>query len=71
MSEATDSLILIVSEETGQVSLAKNGKILHNLSFQEVREMINNYLTGEEIDDKFEPLNQSEKVATLKKISEA
>jgi uncharacterized protein (TIGR00159 family) len=71
MSEATDSLILIVSEETGQVSLAKNGKILHNLSFQEVREMINNYLIGEEIDDKFEPLNQSEKVATLKKISEA
>lgn len=71
MSEATDSLILIVSEETGQVSLAKNGKILHNLSFQEVREMINNYLTGAEIDDKFEPLNQSERVAPLKKISEA
>lgn len=70
MSEATDSLILIVSEETGQVSLAKNGKILHNLSFQEVREMINNYLTGEEIDDKFEPLNQSERRAELKRISE-
>ncbi|AEL26264.1 diadenylate cyclase CdaA [Cyclobacterium marinum] len=70
MSEATDSLILIVSEETGQVSLAKNGKILHNLSFQEVREMINNYLTGEEIDDKFEPLTQSEKMAELKRISE-
>lgn len=69
MSEATDSLILIVSEETGQVSLAKNGKILHNLSFQEVREMINNYLTGEEIDDKFEPLNQSERRAELKRIS--
>ncbi|GAB3013048.1 diadenylate cyclase CdaA [Cyclobacterium sediminis] len=70
MSEATDSLILIVSEETGQVSLAKNGKILHNLSFQEVREMINNYLTGEEIDDKFEPLTKSEKMAELKRISE-
>ncbi|EPR68867.1 diadenylate cyclase CdaA [Cyclobacterium qasimii] len=70
MSEATDSLILIVSEETGQVSLAKNGKILHNLSFQEVRELINNYLTGEEIDDKFEPLNQSERRAELKRISE-
>lgn len=70
MSEATDSLILIVSEETGQVSLAKNGKILHNLSFQEVREMINNYLTGEEIDDKFEPLTHSEKMAELKRISE-
>jgi uncharacterized protein (TIGR00159 family) len=71
MSEATDSLILIVSEETGQVSLAKNGKILHNLSFQEVREMINYYLMGEEIDNKFESLNQSERIPPLKKISEA
>jgi uncharacterized protein (TIGR00159 family) len=56
MSEATDTLILIVSEETGQISLAKNGKILHNLSFQEVREFINDYLTGVDIDEKFEPV---------------
>ncbi|MCH7409050.1 diadenylate cyclase CdaA [Belliella sp. DSM 111904] len=56
MSEATDTLVLIVSEETGQISLAKNGKILHNLSFQEVREFINDYLTGVDIDDKFEPI---------------
>ncbi|MEX2511456.1 MAG: diadenylate cyclase CdaA [Cyclobacteriaceae bacterium] len=66
MSEATDSLVLIVSEETGQVSLAKNGKILHNLSFQEVREMINNYLTGEEIDEKFEPISRSQKTENTK-----
>ncbi len=57
MSEATDTLVLIVSEETGQVSMAKNGKILHNLSFQEVREMLNNYLTGEDIDEKFETMS--------------
>jgi len=56
MSEATDTLILIVSEETGQISLAKNGKILHNLSFQEVREFLNDYLTGVDIDEKFEPV---------------
>lgn len=70
MSEATDSLVLIVSEETGQVSLAKNGKILHNLSFQEVREIINNYLTGEEIDEKFEPVSRSEKPQDFKKPTE-
>ncbi|MDN3668304.1 diadenylate cyclase CdaA [Echinicola jeungdonensis] len=57
MSEATDTLVLIVSEETGQVSMAKNGKILHNLSFQEVREMLNDYLTGEDIDEKFETIS--------------
>jgi diadenylate cyclase len=61
MSEATDTLILIISEETGQVSLAKNGKILHNLSFQEVREFINDYLTGVDIDDKFEPISSLER----------
>jgi diadenylate cyclase len=61
MSEATDTLILIISEETGQVSLAKNGKILHNLSFQEVREFINDYLTGVDIDDKFEPISSFER----------
>ena len=61
MSEATDTLILIISEETGQVSLAKNGKILHNLSFQEVREFINDFLSGVDIDDKFEPISSFER----------
>jgi diadenylate cyclase len=61
MSEATDTLVLIISEETGQVSLAKNGKIIHNLSFQEVREFINDYLTGVDIDDKFEPISSFER----------
>lgn len=61
MSEATDTLILIVSEETGQTSLAKNGKILHNLSFQEVRGFLNDYLTGVDIDEKFEPITVYER----------
>ncbi|EKB49538.1 diadenylate cyclase CdaA [Cecembia lonarensis] len=57
MSETTDTLVLTVSEETGQISLAKNGKIMHNLSIQEVREFINDYLTGVDIDEKFEPVS--------------
>jgi len=61
MSEATDTLVLIVSEETGQVSLAKNGKILHNLSSQEVREILNDYLSGVDVDDKFESLTAHER----------
>jgi diadenylate cyclase len=69
MSEATDTLVLVVSEETGQISLAKNGKILHNLSFQEVREFINNYLTGKDIDEKFEPISSYER-SKIKKTFE-
>jgi uncharacterized protein (TIGR00159 family) len=56
MSEATDSIILIVSEETGQISMAKNGKILHNMSFQEVRETLNDYLNSQDVDARFENL---------------
>jgi diadenylate cyclase len=68
MSEATDTLVLIISEETGQVSLAKNGKILHNLSFQELRELINDYLSGVDIDEKFESISVYERTK-LKKIT--
>ncbi|RZS98306.1 diadenylate cyclase CdaA [Cecembia calidifontis] len=68
MSEATDTLVLVISEETGQVSLAKNGKILHNLSFQEVREFINEYLSGVDIDEKFEPISAYER-QNLKRTS--
>ncbi|MHA7128926.1 diadenylate cyclase CdaA [Algoriphagus namhaensis] len=64
MSEATDALILIVSEETGQVSMAKNGKVIHNMSFQDVRETLNAYLHNEEVDSRFENLESYE---TMKK----
>lgn len=58
MSEATDALILAISEETGQISMMKNGKVLHNLSFQEIREIINDYLNNEDLDDRFENLSE-------------
>ncbi|MEM1406469.1 MAG: diadenylate cyclase CdaA, partial [Bacteroidota bacterium] len=44
MSEITDTMVLIVSEETGQFSIARNGKLWHNLSPLEMRKMINEYL---------------------------
>lgn len=50
MSEATDTLILIVSEETGQMSIARNGRIDNNLSAPEIRKRLNSYLSEEEVD---------------------
>ena len=47
MSETTDTLVLIVSEETGQISVAFNGVLEHNLSPREIRQRINDYLFGE------------------------
>ena len=47
MSEATDTMIVSVSEETGQISVAKSGKLDSNLSPMEVRQRINEYLFEE------------------------
>ena len=45
LTEITDSVVLIVSEETGQISIVYNGKILHNLSGSELREQLIKRLT--------------------------
>ncbi len=45
MSEITDTAVLVVSEETGQLSLTRNGRLYSNLSPQELRKKINEYLT--------------------------
>ncbi len=58
MSEATDAIVLVVSEETGQLSMTKNGKILHNMSFQEIRDTINEFLNNEDVDDRFEDIQE-------------
>ncbi|MCK5207858.1 MAG: diadenylate cyclase CdaA [Cyclobacteriaceae bacterium] len=47
MSETTDTLVLVVSEETGQMSIVRTGKINHNMSIQEIRKMINDYFLEE------------------------
>lgn len=50
MTESTDTLVLIVSEETGQLSTARNGVIYSNLSPQEARQRIYAYLFEDEED---------------------
>jgi diadenylate cyclase len=50
MTESTDTLVLIVSEETGQLSTARNGVIYSNLSPQEARQRIHAYLFEDEED---------------------
>ena len=40
MSELTDSLTIVVSEETGKVSAASNGKLLRDLKEEELREQL-------------------------------
>lgn len=53
MSEITDSLIVIVSEETGEMSVAEHGIVSKNLSGMEIRQRINEYLSNvkEEVEE--------------------
>lgn len=44
MSEVSDTLIIVVSEETGQISTARKGELATNLSTREIRAAINEYL---------------------------
>ncbi|MCS6823935.1 MAG: diadenylate cyclase CdaA [Cytophagaceae bacterium] len=44
ITEVTDSIVLVVSEETGQTSLALNGELYTNLSRSELKSKIKSYL---------------------------
>jgi diadenylate cyclase len=40
ISEVTDSLVIIVSEETGQISLAENGILQRNIQSKALKEKL-------------------------------
>lgn len=42
ISEVSDSLTIVVSEETGSVSVAKNGRLLRNLNQEQLKEQLHN-----------------------------
>lgn len=48
MSEITDTLVLVVSEESGRLILSRNGKYLRGLRLKQVEQKILEYLHGEE-----------------------
>ncbi|TAG57338.1 MAG: TIGR00159 family protein [Cytophagales bacterium] len=50
ITEMTESIVLVVSEETGEISIARDGKLYYNLSAIEVRNKLNLYLFGKEED---------------------
>ena len=48
MSEATDTLVMAISEETGRLVLARNGKFLRSMKLWQVEQKILQYMHNEE-----------------------
>jgi diadenylate cyclase len=51
MTETTDTLVLVVSEETGRLILSRNGKYIRGLRLKQVEQKILEYLHNEEPKD--------------------
>lgn len=47
ISEVSDALAIVVSEQTGQVSVGYNGRLKRNLSPDELRQFLTTYLKGD------------------------
>lgn len=45
LSEESDAIVLIVSEETGRISIALNGTMNYNLTYEEFKKILYNELT--------------------------
>lgn len=68
ISELTDCIVVIVSEETGEISLARDGKLYYNLAPLELRAKLNLYLFGtnseieKEVEESLDVISISEKL---------
>ncbi|MFP4200835.1 MAG: diadenylate cyclase, partial [Clostridia bacterium] len=46
ITEQTDAVVLVVSEENGAISLARGGKLIRNLDEESLREMLSELLVS-------------------------
>lgn len=66
MSEVTDTLVLAISEETGRLILARNGKYLRSMKLKQVEQRILEYLHNEEPKTWEEMPEETESVEEIK-----
>ena len=52
MSENSDAIVIVVSEETGQISVADNGTLTRNFNYESLREYLTKRLIPQPVDKK-------------------
>jgi hypothetical protein len=62
MSENTDTLVMAISEETGRLVLARNGKYLKGLKLKQIEQRILDYLHNNEPENWEETQDQEPEV---------
>ena len=60
LAEETDAICIVVSEETGRVSIALKGEMLYNLSIDDVRMMLIDELRPKQDLDVEDEINEEE-----------
>ena len=68
LSEQTDAIILVVSEETGALSVACESRLYYDLSLEQVRKMLEDHL--ELSDENFTSMEEEAKTATMEQRKE-
>ena len=68
LSEQTDAIILVVSEETGALSVACESRLYYDLSLEQVRKMLEDHL--ELSDENFTSMEDEAKTATMEQRKE-
>ncbi len=63
LTEVTDSIVLVVSEETGQIALVRNGEVFRNLSSPDLRLKLNQFLFDTDQKPAISPAEQAINVA--------
>ena len=60
LAEETDAICIVVSEETGRVSIALKGELLYNLTIDDVRMMLIDELKPKQDDSYEDEMNEEE-----------